>query len=139
MSQVTRQLPVQLSDDETRIKGETLAATIEDYKAAEVEKKNITAQVSKKLKDLRARANELSSQIKNRKEDRAVVCTEEPEYRKGVMQTIRTDTQQVVEERPLTIEERQTNLRALDGGKKAAKAKAGGKDDGGGEPPPAAS
>ncbi len=126
---------MQLTDDESRLKGELLAATLEDYKLAELEKKTITGQVSKKLKDLRQRCNELSTQIKHRKEDRAVVCTEEPEYRKGVMQTIRTDTSEVVEERPLTIEERQTNLRALDGGKKKKTAKG---DEDGGEPPPSA-
>lgn len=110
MSQSHRDLPVQLTQREKLGYGEQLAQLHQDDADAEELIKTVRAQhnATKKARALeRAR---LAEALRTGEELRAVEVREERDWKRGVIIVIRTDTSSEVEQRPMTIEERQREM-----------------------------
>lgn len=89
-----------------------------------------------KVKELTLKVESLRHDIKNKTEDREVNCVEERDYKHRAVRVRRIDTRAVVEERPMTDEDRQEELGDLAKGAKRPPEDGGGEDNGGeGEPP----
>ncbi len=104
-------LPVVLTQDEIRHRGEALAAALS--KITEIDS---TLQVAKeRAKGAKEPVNKeiakLTRQIRSRKEDRSVECITVKDFRQHCAETIRQDTGEVVRTRPLTAQEMQTKMK----------------------------
>lgn len=124
---VTRELPCKLTDDEKLALGDALASALVEHDEKQEEKKKITADQQPIKKLVKA----LQNKLKSGTEMRTVPCEvhEGPGYN---VRIIRADTKQVVEERPLNPEERQTKLAGGDWMAETEKAAQRGKGGGGG-------
>jgi hypothetical protein len=106
----TQSLPVVLSQSELLARGKesgelslSISQVEEDLAAAKVAAKE-------KLKTFEARKRELDRVLRSGIETRDVECELRFDFDAGVARTIRLDTKEVVSERPVTDEERQTSL-----------------------------
>lgn len=113
----TMPLPVALSAGEVSIRAQELAQaerkahelerdlerTLEAWKG---ERKDREAAIASE----RAQAHRLADVVAEKRETREVVIAEEPDWEAGAMNTIRTDTGEIVATRGLTPEERQRSL-----------------------------
>ncbi|NIO76302.1 MAG: hypothetical protein GTN69_10570 [Armatimonadetes bacterium] len=111
----TRVLPVALTDEEIQARGLELAA-----KMNELDKIDLTVQAAKdKAKEDRKpidkRIAELRRQLTAKAEDRQVQCEEVKDYGTKRAQTVRLDTAEVIDDRPLTSDELQGELHLLPG------------------------
>jgi hypothetical protein len=68
------------------------------------------AEFNADLKALRQQRSELITTIKTKKEKRKIECFRDPDFRRNTMFIKRADTGAVIEERALTVEERQETL-----------------------------
>lgn len=107
---VTRVLPVKLSDKEIQAAGEKLAELELDLQRAKEEAAGIAAQFRERKKALAENIAKTSRVVDEGQEDRPIVCEMVPDYRRNVMEVVRTDTDEVVEDRALTVDERQMEL-----------------------------
>lgn len=106
-----RELLVALTDSEVNHKAQDLVALMLEFDTVEEEKRTRTAEFSEQLKELRNRMRALSRTIGEKKEQRGVPC--EVRFHTpvvGTKQTVRLDTNEVIEETEMTQEERQENL-----------------------------
>lgn len=103
----TRKLRVPLDEAALARKGEALAK-LEQDKATRVARYRLVGREHRaKVKDLDEQIDGLVEDINNRSEEREVECRQEIDERAGVLRTYRTDSQELVEERALTKEERE--------------------------------
>lgn len=103
-------LPVQLTEDELRSKGQQQAQAVIEYGQIETAKRVATADFGKKLKSKRADIDTLAQQIRTGLEVRPVECEVVPLYDAFSVVTIRRDTRERVDVRPMTDVERQMTL-----------------------------
>jgi DNA polymerase II small subunit/DNA polymerase delta subunit B len=106
-----RELSVALTDSEVNHKAQDLVALMLEFDTVEDEKRTRTAEFSEQLKELRNRMRALSRVIREKKEQRSVPC--EVRFHSpvvGTKQTVRLDTNEMIEETEMTQEERQENL-----------------------------
>ena len=103
----TKNLPVQLKEEEIKVKGEELAKTIDAHTKLEDEKKKITADFSKRLKESSADIRRLAKVVETGKENREVIVNHEYYPKEGVCKIFREDTGDLVETRAMTGEEYQ--------------------------------
>ena len=111
-----RTLPVKLDPHEVAQRADELARELHDQAVAE----ETAAATTKKLaKDLEERANRISRLgriVHTRREDRQIDCHEEHSALDGTARTVRDDTGEIVDTRPLTQEElREARQEALPG------------------------
>jgi hypothetical protein len=118
MSAIHRELKCPLTDEERRAKGDEIARTLEAYDLLEDTSKEDSRAAKDELKDLRKHSQKLARQIREGAELRNVECYERPDYAGNVVHLLRTDTGEVVEERPMRMDERQGVLVDIDGPKK---------------------
>ena len=108
-------LPVELTPDEVRAKGVELAARVDEMYAIDVERKEAAAAIRERRADVEAQVIELKGEVRSGREYREVECRLEPDFQAGVMQIVRVDTGEFVRSRPLSPDERQPALFAIDG------------------------
>lgn len=101
---------VPLSDEEQRLKGAELAGVTKEIEKVEIEKSTTQAKYTAKLKDLRKRERELAQQVREKSEDREIACSHQADRGAGVMLTVRSDTGEVISQRPLEEHERQVSI-----------------------------
>lgn len=99
-----------LSDEELAERKDRLATEYQALTEVQDEKADVMADYSKKIKGHQKVLAALIDAISTGKEKREVECLERRDDRLGVMQIIRGDTGEMVEERPLTLEERQVGM-----------------------------
>lgn len=120
MAILFRKLPVKLTEDERRTKTDQLVAKIQVRDGLEEDAKGAAADFKSRIKSCDTEIDQLSREIREWKETRDVECFEAVRHDRGVMELIRRDTLDVVEHRPLTRDELQTNLFPIEGGARAA-------------------
>lgn len=103
----TRWLPVQLPEEEIKIKGEELAKAVDSHTKLEEEKKNITADYGKRLKESSSEIRKLAKVVETGKEYRDVPVKHEYFPGQNLCKVYREDTGELVEARSMTAEEYQ--------------------------------
>jgi hypothetical protein len=116
----TKKLPVPLTDDEVRHRGEELASKLAALDEIDAALKVAKQEAKAKKEPIAKRVTELKQQIRGRKEARLVECELVRDFDARCAETMRLDTGEVVDTRPLTPEEMQTQLAVVKGGKKPA-------------------
>ena len=106
----TRTLPVKLTDKELKDRGRQLAAVEFERKATIEEKKKILADYNEQLKVIDGKLEKLATAVKEKAEPREVPIEYRKDVAKNTMFTIRTDTDEVIESRPLDDFDRQGEL-----------------------------
>ncbi len=125
----TMQLPVLLTHDELFARGQELARVKDQHtKAAdELETATIGWKTAKesfanRISEAEDRMRGLARVIQSQRELRDVEVTDEPDYKLGVMNTVRLDTGELVSSRGLSEAERQRSLFKPEKAGKGAKA-----------------
>jgi len=106
----TRQLPVDLNEEEIADRGRAMAKSVSEKAGLQEEKKSATADINAKIKACGEVIRKLSEIISGGKEDREVSCEVKKDFDSNTVTVVRDDTGEVVEERPLTVDERQENM-----------------------------
>lgn len=104
---ITRRLPVKLTFEEVRLRGKRMATLESEVEALEDEKKAITGDFKSKIDGRRAEILALTRQINEEQEYRQVEVVERKDWDELVIDTVRTDTGDILESRPMTPSERQ--------------------------------
>lgn len=112
----TKNLSVPLTDKEKGAKGDVVAHLVHKILAKKEEKKNQGAQLKSEIDELESELKRVSLEISTGVVYRDVPIREEHNYRLGTYREVRLDTDQVINERPLTAAERQPELPLGDGG-----------------------
>ena len=100
-----RTLPVKLDPHEVAQRAAELARELHDQAVAEEEAASTKKKLAKDLEARAARIARLGRVVHTRREDRQIDCHEEHSALDGTARTIRDDTQEIVDTRPLTQEE----------------------------------
>lgn len=108
-----RRLPVKLTPGELQARGKTLADEIESYKRTEGAKKASAEDFGGRLKNTRARIDDLSRVVASGEERRDVECHFVRFEESFEIAWVREDTGEQVERRPMTVDERQVPLRLV--------------------------
>ncbi len=107
---VDKTLPVDLTIDELEVKTQELTTAMVMLNELESEKKRSQKGYTKQIEDAEAVVNELHSIVHQRKQNLPVKCYYRFEYERGLVETVRTDTGEIVETRAMTAAERQQKL-----------------------------
>ena len=111
-----RTLPVKLDPHEVAQRADELARELHDQAVAEEAAQSTKKKLAKDLEERAGRISRLGRIVHTRREDRQIDCHEEHSALDGTARTIRDDTQEVVDTRPLTQEElRDARQEALPG------------------------
>lgn len=111
-----RTLPVKLAPDEVAQRAEELARELHDQAIAEEAAAATKKKLAKDLEERAGRISRLGRIVHTRREDRQIDCHEEHSALDGTARTVRDDTGEVVDTRPLTQEElRDARQEALPG------------------------
>lgn len=116
------ELPCVMTEEELRLKTQQLAALPDEITRLELAKKAKTTDYATTIKAKQAELQQLAHEVKTGKELRIVACIEQPLYGAEMVETVRTDTHQVVSKRPMNPSERQEVLN-IDAGIKRADAR----------------
>jgi hypothetical protein len=106
----TKKLPVLLTEDELRERGDALAESVEKTAALAEEKKAQDAEINGKIKLSKEITRKLSRIIASKTEDREVECEITKDFERGTVTVHRCDTGEVVETRAMSPEERQEEM-----------------------------
>jgi len=104
------QLPVKLSKDERRERGERAAAIMAEIETLEADKKAAAASLKGQIDAKKSELRELGRAVRTGEEYRDTELFEEFEYRTGFCSVKRADTGVELRRRPLTGDERQEKL-----------------------------
>ena len=107
---IVRRMPVKLITEEKAAIGGELATAQQSLNEIDEEKKDLMAQMKARMTQAKARITELSNQLASGRKFEHVECTEEKNYATMKFSVTRDDTGEVLEERPLTSDERQLGL-----------------------------
>lgn len=102
---LTKRLPVKLTDEELRLRGENLAAFEKQIGELEAEKKSSNDNFKSKIEACELEIERLVTQITERQELRDVQIEEIKDWDNQQVRTIRVDTQETVDVRPMTPNE----------------------------------
>lgn len=103
-------LPVSLTDEEVRLKGAALAELVGKKSALQATKRHTTKTLSDEIKEIEEKADELSFEVRQRKEYRQVECREFLHIQEKIARLRRLDTMEVVRTRPLNPGEMQREM-----------------------------
>lgn len=109
-SKFTKRLKVGLTTPELLQAGEDLAKTLDEICDIEDEKKAIVENFKAKLTELEAQATQFQQKVRNKWEYQPVDCIETMNNTNGTVTKKRLDTNEVIEERKMTYDERQSKL-----------------------------
>ena len=107
---VTKELDCQFSHDEIRNLGIAMAYTASDLEGLKEEKATFAKDMAGRMKEAKAKVNDLAAKIRHGSEKRMVDCNVEKDYIAKKVRTFRNDTKELVEERDMSEEERQQPL-----------------------------
>jgi hypothetical protein len=105
-----RTLPVMLTEDEVKQKGDVLATRIEERAKLDGERKAASERFKEELKEIDGDIGSLARQLRERKEHRVINCMWERDDARFSMVLIRQDTGEIVDTRPMRDDERQGSL-----------------------------
>jgi hypothetical protein len=101
---------VEITDEENTVRMKDHLEIEFKIDAAKAERAAKMAEYGKDLKDLRQRRSEIITTIRTKKEKREIACYQQEDFRTNRMLIRRADTGEMIDERPLTLEERQESL-----------------------------
>lgn len=104
---VIKILPVKLTPDELRAKGEKLAELIGQAEVLKTEAKDKAKDYRETLEILSEETGHLASVVRAKAEDRDVECIVEKDFDRGVIETVRQDTMETVSTEPMSEQDRQ--------------------------------
>lgn len=110
LTRLTRRLPVELTEDERRAKGDELARAVGERADVDVARKEAAASFKEQLEIVDDRISLLSEELRSGSEQRDVEVREEFDRSRYSVNIIRCDTDRIVEVRPATEEDRQRGL-----------------------------
>jgi hypothetical protein len=105
----TMTLPCRLTPEEFVARAHDLAKTTEDIGAEQARAESLKSQLKAALAELEARRSKLSAVVSRGEELRDVECEVVVDYEKGETYTVRQDTGEFFDRRPLRAEERQVS------------------------------
>lgn len=103
-------LPCRLTDAEVMGRTTELLDALSAEDALESEKKNFMEQHKERLTIAGAESRRLRRIVSTRTEERDVEIAESPDYKRGIVEVLRTDTNEIVRTRQMSAEERQSPL-----------------------------
>jgi len=103
-----REIPVKLSDDETRAYGQQLARKEHEWTALDEKRKTVAAEYKTQLGGVSTEINRLTLAINSGEEMRAVECYEDVTATQVLIK--RADTGEVVDQRPATFADHQVDM-----------------------------
>jgi hypothetical protein len=103
-------LPCKLNDDEVRRKGEELALARKKHHEVADEAKSSAAEFKDRLKKIDTQIDLLAEQVRSKRETREVEVIERKDLDAAMVETIRTDTGEIVRARAMSLQERQIHL-----------------------------
>lgn len=109
----TMMLPCKMTEAEALSKSRELAAKVRECNEAEQKKRDAAAEAAATIKALDSEIGRLSREISDNTELREVEVIEETDFGKGVIETFRTDTNEVVSVRAIPLSERQEKLKLI--------------------------
>ena len=107
---ITKFLPCKLTDQELLDYGAELGSTIQDISAEEARQTSMKTELKARMTALEAKSAELSTKITRQEELRDVKVEPRLDFKAGIYREVRTDTGEVIRERPITDDERQEEL-----------------------------
>jgi hypothetical protein len=107
---IEKLLPVLFTENELTSFKNALAFHSIDLMDLEDEKKADTKVINDRIKDCKDSIRDLSKKLKDGQEMRSVECRLEYDHTREVVFIFRADTDEKIEERPMTEEERQVEL-----------------------------
>lgn len=107
---VTRSLACTLTEKEWAEKSESAALLVKEIAEAEAEKTLAAKQAKESIDALEAKLRQLSTEIREHQETRAVECRGQYDDRRNLFELVRQDTGEVILSRAMTAEERQEEL-----------------------------
>jgi len=110
-----RKLPCPLTSEEMLERGQQLAAVQEEADQLEEARKAADAEAKARIKRLDERAARLRRDIIRKEEDRDIECDVAHDYVRGLVTVTRCDSGEMVEQRPMNMDERQATLITEDG------------------------
>ncbi len=110
MQTVKRTLLYKLTTSELKVVAEEMAAQVEALDVVEAEKKEANEQFKEKIDRHKRLIKEAAHKINTGQEQRLIDCQVEKEHIQNVVRVYRLDTNELVEERTMTQEERQQFL-----------------------------
>jgi hypothetical protein len=107
---ITKELEYQFTSDEIRNLGISLSQAIEEVEGLEEEKAGFMADLKGRMKEAKDKVKLLAAKIRTGSEMRLIDCRLEKDFMSNAVRTYRIDTDELVEERAMTAEERQLFL-----------------------------
>lgn len=105
MSSKIQRLPCKLSEYDKAQRAKLTTVLLAEYTAKETEQKLAAKEASSELKRLRATMEEAGRAAREGIETRDVETREQPVFESWEMETVRLDTKEVIDRRPMTKEE----------------------------------
>ena len=115
VSKVTKALPVHLTEPEILQYGRDVARAVSDRERIKEEGKSIAKDYASKVAEQEAIIGKLSPRIHSGIETRDIECRQTKNWTRGTVQIIRTDTEEIVESRPMREDEKQVELAGVAG------------------------
>ena len=106
----TRYLKCLLTEDEIRIAGDTLARNLDELEVLDDKLKEIKADFKAQIEAKEAAAKVQRNLVRNKYDYRNVPCTLVLNYTGGTAICTRDDTEAIVDDRPMTMAEKQMDL-----------------------------
>lgn len=110
MNTVKKNLLYQFTEAELKNIGKEIAFTVGELEAVEAEKKDAMAGFKDRIDALGTRIKDAAHKINTGQEQRLIDCEVRKDFARNVVETFRLDTYGLVEERAMTVEERQIEL-----------------------------
>ena len=121
-------LKVALSQDEIMVQAEIMARLQQEIAAKEVEAKSVAARYKSEIDGLFNNQNSCAGLIRDKFRFQTVRCMRRMDWETGMVTETRTDTNEVIEKRTMTVSESQMQMK-LEDEKKAEKDKAEKKEE----------
>lgn len=120
-----KEIRVKVKKSEQEQKKDELVTVDREIQRVANEKAGDMANYNQDLKVLRERQRKLLDVIKDGEETLEIECVERVNERLGKVEVVRTDTGQIIDERPLTADERQLDFTEVKPKKRRGKPEAG--------------
>jgi hypothetical protein len=110
----THTLPCKLTTEEIADAAEELASAIQELEGVEIEKKAVAKEYNSQVDNIKKRIHRLMTHVKNGVAYRSVKCDLQFHIKKVLAILVREDTGDIIEERPMTEEEKQMQIEFSD-------------------------
>lgn len=111
----TKELLVDITDEDKDGRKNRLADVVLELAEIDAKKAEAMSGFNKELKDKRKEMNALAAAIRTGQEKKELDCFERFDFRRNVVETRRSDTEEVIDERAMTMDERQERLPGTEG------------------------